>query len=64
MDTRLYPNTQLHINGEWRAARAGRTIPVVNPASGDTIGSLAFAEREDLDEALEAAERLGLTTPA
>src|SRR5678810_1274017 len=57
MDTRVYPNTQLFINGEWRAARSGRTMPVVNPASGDTIGSLAFAERADLDEALEAAAR-------
>src|SRR6188768_1025155 len=57
MDTRVYPNTQLLINGEWRAARSGRTMPVVNPATGDTIGSLAFAERADLDEALEAAAR-------
>ena len=57
MDTRVYPNTQLFINGEWRAARSGRTMPVVNPASGDTIGTLAFAERADLDEALEAAAR-------
>jgi succinate-semialdehyde dehydrogenase/glutarate-semialdehyde dehydrogenase len=57
MDTRVYPNTQLFINGEWRAARSGRTMPVVNPATGDTIGSLAYAERADLDEALEAAAR-------
>ena len=41
MDTRVYPNTQLFINGEWRAARSGRTMPVVNPATGDTIGSIA-----------------------
>ena len=32
-------------------------MPVVNPATGDTIGSLAFAERADLDHALEAAAR-------
>ena len=32
-------------------------MPVVNPATGDTIGSLAFAERADLDEALDAAAR-------
>ncbi|MGZ5131943.1 MAG: NAD-dependent succinate-semialdehyde dehydrogenase [Caldimonas sp.] len=57
MDTRLYPNTQLLIDGQWRAARAARTIPVVNPASGDTIGTLAYAERADLDEALEAAAK-------
>ena len=57
MDTRVYPNTQLYIDGEWRASRSGRTLPVVNPASGDTIGTLAYAERADLDHALEAAAR-------
>jgi succinate-semialdehyde dehydrogenase / glutarate-semialdehyde dehydrogenase len=57
MDTRVYPNPQLLVNGEWRAARAGRTIPIVNPASGDTIGALAYAEKADLDEALEAAAK-------
>ena len=57
MDTRVYPNTQLLVNGEWRASRAGRTIAIVNPASGDTIGTLAYAEKADLDEALEAAAR-------
>ena len=29
MDTRVYPNTQLYIDGEWRPARSGRTMPVV-----------------------------------
>ena len=57
MDTRVYPNPQLLINGEWRAARAGRTLPIVNPASGDAIGTLAYAEKADLDEALEAAAK-------
>ena len=56
MDTRVYPNTQLFIGAEWRNARSGRSIPVVNPASGDTIGTLAYAETADLDEALEAAD--------
>ena len=56
MDQRLYPNTQLYIAGEWMNARSGRTIPVVNPASGDTIGTLAFAEQADLDHALDAAD--------
>ncbi len=57
MDSRVYPNTQLLIDGEWRASRAGRTMPIVNPASGDTIGTLAHAGKADLDEALEAAAR-------
>ena len=57
MDTRVYPNPQLLIDGEWRAARAGRTLPIVNPASGATIGTLAYAEKADLDEALAAAAK-------
>ncbi len=57
MDARVYPNTQLYIDGEWMNARSGRTIPVVNPASGDHIGTLAFAEQADLDHALDAADK-------
>ena len=52
-----YPNVQLHIAGEWRDARSGKTIPVVNPATEEVIGQVAHAEQADLDEALEAAER-------
>ena len=57
MDARVYPNTQLFIDGTWQNAAAGRTMAVVNPASGDNIGTLAFAEQADLDHALEAAEK-------
>jgi succinate-semialdehyde dehydrogenase/glutarate-semialdehyde dehydrogenase len=57
MDARVYPNPQLLIDGQWRDARAGRTMPIVNPASGAVIGSLAYAEKADLDEALEAAAK-------
>ncbi len=57
MDTRVYPNTQLYIDGEWMNARSGRTMPVVNPASGSSIGTLAFAEQADLDHALDAADK-------
>jgi len=51
----MYPNTQLHIDGAWRAAASGRTLPVINPATGKQIGTLAHAEKPDLDRALEAA---------
>lgn len=52
-----YPNVQLHINGEWRGARSGKTIPVLNPATEEVIGQVAHAGKEDLDEALAAAEK-------
>lgn len=53
----MYPNISLFVDGAWLPALAGRTLPVVNPASGEVIGSVAHAERADLDRALEAAER-------
>jgi succinate-semialdehyde dehydrogenase/glutarate-semialdehyde dehydrogenase len=34
-----------------------RTIPVVNPATAEVIGSVAHADKGDLDRALEAAEK-------
>src|SRR6516225_4395239 len=53
----LYPSVSLFIDGAWTSAAAGRTLPVVNPATGDAIGTVAHAERADLDRALEAAEK-------
>lgn len=51
-----YPNTELHIAGKWRAADAGETIDVINPATGQPIGNVAHARISDLDAALEAAD--------
>ncbi len=53
----MYPDVSLMINGAWTKAAGGRTIPVMNPASGEPIGTVAHAERDDLDRALEAAEK-------
>jgi len=52
-----YPNISLFIDGAWCPAAAGRTIPVMSPATGEPIGTVAHAERADLDRALEAAEK-------
>lgn len=51
-----YCNTQLFIDGRWRDGSAGRCLPVLNPATGETIGSVACAERDDLDAAVRAAQ--------
>lgn len=51
-----YPEVQLLINGKWRAGAAGRTIPVLNPATEDVIGHVARAETADLDAALMGAK--------
>lgn len=52
-----YPNVQLHIDGKWRASNSGKTISVINPATEDPIGTVAHADKADLDEALAAAEK-------
>lgn len=54
-----YPDTQLLIDGAWRPAAEGRTIPVVDPATGETIGTVAHATRVDLDAAVAAVEKAG-----
>ena len=53
----MYPNTQLFIDGAWTNAASGKTLPVVNPATGEQIGTVAHAEKADLDRALEAADK-------
>src|SRR6202142_1956052 len=52
-----YPNVQLFIDGKWRPAASGKTIPVINPATEEPVGTVAHAEKADLDEALAAAEK-------
>ncbi len=53
----MYTDVSLFIDGAWTKAAAGRTLPVVNPATGDEIGTVPHADRSDLDRALEAAEK-------
>ncbi|GGO34521.1 NAD-dependent succinate-semialdehyde dehydrogenase [Gemmobacter aquaticus] len=52
-----YPNVSLFIDGTWRPASDGRSIPVMDPATAGQIGTVAHATRADLDEAIAAAER-------
>jgi succinate-semialdehyde dehydrogenase / glutarate-semialdehyde dehydrogenase len=53
----MYRDVSLFIDGAWTPARGNRSLPVVSPATGDTIGSVAHADRADLDHALDAAEK-------
>ena len=53
----MYSDVSLHIDGQWRAGARGRSIPVLNPATGDQIGKVAWAETSDLDQALAAADK-------
>src|SRR5215831_8899019 len=53
----MYSDVLLFIDGQWSKAAGGRTIPVVNPATGEPIGTVAHADKNDLDRALEAAHK-------
>ncbi len=55
-DTR-YSDTRLLIDGEWCDAASGKTLDVINPATGRAIGKVAHAGIADLDRALAAAQR-------
>jgi succinate-semialdehyde dehydrogenase/glutarate-semialdehyde dehydrogenase len=50
-----YPNTELFINGKWRAAISNDWLDVINPATEESVGKVAVAQISDLDEALDAA---------
>ena len=52
-----YTDTRLLINGQWCDAASGKTLNVVNPATGKTIGKVAHADIADLDRALAAAQQ-------
>ena len=45
------------IDGEWVAARSGRTFPTLDPSSGETIAAVPEAGPEDVDLAVRAARR-------
>ena len=45
----------LFIGGQWSSASDGSRVPVVDPASGETIANVAYATREDTRRAIAAA---------
>jgi len=53
----MYETLSLYINGQFLGADGRETLPVVNPATQETIGQLPVATREDLDLALTSAAR-------
>ncbi len=53
----MYPNVQLHIDGEWTNSASGATLDVMNPATGEVNGTLAHAGLPDLDRALAATTK-------
>jgi lactaldehyde dehydrogenase/glycolaldehyde dehydrogenase len=48
---------QMFINGEFVANRSGKMIPVINPATETMISEVPEGTREDINDAVEAAEQ-------
>ncbi len=48
---------KLFIEGKWEESTSGRTIPVINPATGETLTTVPDAGPEDVDRAVRAARR-------
>ncbi|KAK3102046.1 hypothetical protein FSP39_008358 [Pinctada imbricata] len=46
-----------YVNGEWVAAKNGKTFDVVNPASGKVIGNVPDMDANDVQNAVEQAFR-------
>src|SRR5215213_5195075 len=53
----MYEKLALYIDGAFIEAEGRKTEPVLNPATGEVLGQLPHASREDLDRALAAAQR-------
>ena len=50
----MYPDVSLYIDGNWCKGSDGKSQPVLNPATGVSIGTVPHASRADLDRALLA----------
>jgi succinate-semialdehyde dehydrogenase/glutarate-semialdehyde dehydrogenase len=55
-DIKLF-RQQAFIGGEWTAARGGRVLEVLDPASGQHLGNVPACDEHDTRSAIEAAER-------
>ncbi|MBV9416683.1 MAG: aldehyde dehydrogenase [Solirubrobacterales bacterium] len=52
----LFPDGTQLIRGEWVSARGGETIPVINPATGETLAHVPRGSSADVADAVAAAE--------
>ena len=48
---------KFYIDGAWTAPAAGKTIPVVNPATEEVLYEVALGGAADVDKAVAAARR-------
>jgi len=46
---------RLFIGGEWVAPHSGRTMPSINPSTGEVIADVGDADADDVERAVAAA---------
>jgi betaine-aldehyde dehydrogenase len=51
------PRHQLFINGEFTDALSGETLPTLNPHDNSVLAEVAMAGKEDVDRAVDAAQK-------
>ena len=52
-----FAHETLMINGEWMAAKDGKTLGVINPATEEAIATVAAGGRDECERAIEAAHQ-------
>ena len=52
--------TKQYINGEWVDSASGETIDVINPATEEVMGKIAKGNEEDVNKAVDAADKVYL----
>lgn len=52
-----YPSLRLYIDGAWVETERRRSSDVLDPTTGETLGRLPWADEQDLDRAIAAADR-------
>lgn len=55
LDSPLLQKTLGYIDGRWSPADSGKTMPVVNPANGETIANVPVMGTAEANQAVEAA---------
>ena len=53
----MYDNRQFYIDGAWVTPAVARDCPVINPATGEPIGTVSLGSAADVDRAVAAARR-------
>ena len=51
----MYDCTRHYINGQWVENTSGQAEDIINPATGESIGKVAYGTAQDVDQAVAAA---------